>query len=184
MRIRVRMRIRVHSEIPSSLSNMRVIGIDPGLATIGIGVIDAISPDAFVSPSWLTIETASGIPTSERLKEIHDDLLEVLREMKPALAVVERIFFAVNERTVIDVAQARGVILLTLAEQGIPVLEPSPLELKRAITGDGSADKRQMQDMLVRMLHLPAPPKPDDAADALALAIFGALSSRTNSLIA
>ena len=89
--------------------------------------------------------------------------------------LVERLFFAINKKTALDVAQARGVILFSVSEVGIPILEPTPLQLKSGITGDGTADKRQVQDMLVRMLNLPETPKPDDAADALALAVYGAL---------
>lgn len=163
---------------------MRVIGIDPGLATVGIGVLDVISPNELRNPDWCTIETKAGVPASERLREIHADLSEFLRKAKPTSAVLERLFLTKNERTAMDVAQARGVILLTLAEHGIPVLEPTPLELKAAITGDGHADKIQIQTMLMRMFHLPNPPKPDDAADALALAVYGALVARPHTMIA
>ncbi len=155
---------------------MRIIGIDPGLATVGIGIVEAESVHAIRVVEWMTIETPAGMPSADRLKEIHDDLDELLRETGADLAVVERLFFQTNVTTAMDVAQARGVILLTLAEHGIPVIEPSPLQLKSAITGDGKADKRQVQDMLKRMLSLTAIPKPDDAADALALAVYGAIS--------
>ncbi len=154
---------------------MRILGIDPGLATIGIGVVEAESVHKIQALEWLTIETAAGLSTAERLQEIHRDLQEFLLTCRPDLAVVERLFFQTNVKTAMDVAQARGVILLTLAEHGIAVIEPSPLQLKSAITGDGKADKRQVQDMLVRMLSLSEIPKPDDAADALALAVYGAV---------
>jgi len=154
---------------------MRILGIDPGLATIGIGLVEASSPREVRALDWLTIETQAGAPAQERLAEIHRDLRAYVREARPERAVVEKLFFATNERTALDVAQARGIILLTLAEEEIPTLEPTPLELKAAITGDGGADKRQMQDMLKILLHLQDIPKPDDAADALALAVFGAL---------
>ena len=112
---------------------------------------------------------------AERLAEIGNDLAALLTDMRPELAVVEKLFFATNEKTALDVAHARGVIMLTLAQAQIPIIEPTPLQLKSAITGDGRASKEQVQDMLVRMLHLATIPQPDDAADALALAVYGAL---------
>ncbi len=157
---------------------MRILGIDPGLATVGIGIIDALSQADLRVIDWLTITTKPG-GLSERLVEIDADLAALLDDVKPDLAVVEKLFFATNERTAIDVAQARGVLLRCVASRGIPLLEPTPLQLKLGITGDGSADKRQMQTMLVHMLKLTDIPKPDDAADALALAVYGALHQRT-----
>ena len=157
---------------------MRILGIDPGLATIGIGVVDAKSAHDIVPGEWLTIQTKAGLPLAERLQEIEKDLVTLLAEVQPELAVVERLFFATNEKTALDVAHARGVIMLALARANIPIIEPTPLQLKSAITGDGKASKGQVQDMLVRMLKLRTIPKPDDAADALALAVYGALQHR------
>lgn len=158
---------------------MRILGIDPGLATIGVGLLEARSHTDIDVIDWLTITTASGLPSPERLRELAQDLKGIIEQTKPELAVVERLFFATNERTAIDVAQARGVILRELAVAAIPILEPSPLQLKLAITGDGKADKTQVQAMLMRLLPLKEIPKPDDAADALALAIYGALHAFT-----
>lgn len=155
---------------------MRILGIDPGLATIGLGLITATSAYDMEAVEWLTLTTKAGIPIPERLLEIHQDLSAYLREAKPELAVVERLFFAHNETTAFDVSQARGIIILTLAEAGIPLLEPSPLQLKSAVTGDGKASKNQMRDMVVRLFRLSTLPTPDDAADALALAAFGAIN--------
>ena len=155
---------------------MRILGIDPGLATIGLGLITATSAYDMEAVEWLTLTTKAGVPIPERLLEIHQDLSAYLREAKPELAVVERLFFAHNETTAFDVSQARGIILLTLAEAGIPLLEPSPLQLKSAVTGAGKASKNQMRDMVVRLFRLSTPPTPDDAADALALAAFGAIN--------
>lgn len=156
---------------------MKILGIDPGLALIGLGLIESTSPHDIAVIEWLTLRTASGLSLGERLREIHGDLSAYLAETKPALAVVEKLYFATNERTALDVAHARGAILLTLAAAAIPVVEPTPLQLKLAITGDGKADKRGMQMMLMRTLQLAEIPKPDDAADALALAVYGAISS-------
>ena len=154
---------------------MRVLGIDPGLATVGVGYVDAASPHDIRAGEWLTIRTAAGLPLAERLKEIRIDLLAYIAEVRPELAVIEKLFFATNRKTAIDVAQARGVILLCLAEAAVPLLEVTPMQLKSCITGDGRADKRQVQDMLVRTLHLDRTPQPDDAADALALAVYGGI---------
>ena len=167
----------------SYAASMRVLGIDPGLATVGLGIIDRGPGGANRAIEWLTITTPAGMPLAERLKELHDDLLVFLKEMKPNLAVVERLYFQTNVKTALDVAHARGVILLALAETAVPLLQPNPMELKLAITGDGGADKRQMQDMLTRTLGLSSIPSPDDAADALALALFGALQASSQQLL-
>ena len=155
---------------------MRVLGIDPGLATVGIGLVDAPTRDTARCVEWLTIETAAGLPLQERLLEIENDLSEYLDRVKPDLAVVERLFFGKNETTALDVAHARGILLSCLARRGIPLLCPTPVEMKAAVTGDGGADKTQVQTMLVHVFRLKEIPRPDDAADALALALYGALS--------
>jgi crossover junction endodeoxyribonuclease RuvC len=157
---------------------MRILGIDPGLATVGLGTIESGPGGTLLNPDWLTITSPAHTPLPDRLHEIHRDLTGFLQETKPELAVIEKIYFSTNVKTAIDVAQARGVILLCLAQHGIRVVETTPSQLKLAITGDGTADKAQMQSMLVQMLHLPCIPTPDDAADALALAIFGSLIQR------
>jgi len=154
---------------------MRVMGIDPGLATVGIGVIDAYSAQDIRAVDWMILQTAAGLPLLDRLEELQRDLRAQLLEHQPELVVVEKLFFATNARTAIDVAQARGALLVTLAEIHVPLLEPTPLQLKSSITGDGQASKEQVQDMMMRMLKLTAIPRPDDAADALALAVYGAL---------
>jgi len=155
---------------------MIILGIDPGLATVGIGIIEARDQQNIRAVDWCTIRTKPGVPAAQRLCEIAGNLRTIIAEHKPDLAVVEKIFFATNEKTAIDVAQARGVILQTVSAASIPVLEPTPLQLKSAITGDGKADKKQLQDMLARILHLDEAPQPDDAADALGLAVYGALT--------
>lgn len=156
---------------------MRILGVDPGLATVGIGMIEADGPDRLSDPDWCAITTEAGLPLAERLLEIQSDLKALVADFQPELAVVERLFFAVNTQSALEVAQARGVILAVLAEAGITVLEPAPLELKLAITGDGQAEKGQMQAMVATILKLDEIPTPADAADGLALAIFGASQS-------
>ena len=162
---------------------MRIIGIDPGLATIGIGLIDSESSQSVTPIEWLTIETKAGLPMADRLKEIADDLSAYLKENQPELAVIEKLYFSVNEKTALDVAQARGVILATVAATGIPIIEPTPPQLKSCITGDGSADKKQMQEMVKIIMNLEEIPTPDDAADALALAAYGAYLGKQASII-
>lgn len=162
---------------------MRIIGIDPGLATVGIGLIEGVSPNP-KALEWLTIETSAGMPMAQRLLEIENDLNAYLKETQPKLAVIEKLYFSVNEKTALDVAQARGVLMATVAKHDIPILEPTPPQLKSCITGDGSADKKQMQHMVKTLFNLDEIPKPDDAADALALAAFGAFNGKHMSLIA
>ncbi|MFA6038900.1 MAG: crossover junction endodeoxyribonuclease RuvC [Candidatus Peribacteraceae bacterium] len=158
---------------------MRVLGVDPGLATIGLGVVITSSPHDIRLEEWLLLRTKAGLGMGDRLAEIHHDLTQYLRERQPDLAVVEKLFFETNVKTAMDVAQARGVILLTLRQAAIPLLEVTPLQVKSAITGDGKADKRQVQDMVMRMLNLAERPG-DDAADALAMAAYGALHTHTS----
>lgn len=154
---------------------MRVLGIDPGLATVGLGLLDAPTRDTPKALEWLTIETKAGLPLADRLLEIERDLAAYLENARPDLVVVEKLFFAKNETTALDVAHARGVLLATVAKHNVPLLEPSPSEMKLGVTGDGRADKRQVQTMLLHALKLTGLPRPDDAADALALALFGVL---------
>lgn len=162
---------------------MRILGIDPGLAIVGIGIVDSVTPTHLDVLDWMTITTKAGLPLPVRLCEIRADLVTILDDIKPDLVVVEKLFFATNVTTAIDVAHARGVIMLTVAERAIPTLEPTPMQLKQAITGDGGADKLQMQTMLLHLLRLTELPKPDDAADALALASYGAMQQHTLQLL-
>ncbi len=153
---------------------MRILGVDPGLSTAGLGLIETDENGSMKALDWLVIKTVPTLPLPDRLFELATDLEEFLREAKPDLAVVEELFFATNKRTAMDVSQARGVILVTLKKAGIEILSATPLKLKTAVTGDGQADKKQMQSMVKRILHLSETPEPADAADALGLAIFGA----------
>lgn len=158
---------------------MHILGIDPGLHRTGLGLLSAESPTALRVIEWLTIETSPRQDLPHRLQELRSDLSAYLQKHSPPLAVVEKLFFSTNTRTAIDVSHARGVILCTLQEHDISILEPAPLALKSAITGDGKADKLQMQKMVQQLLGLTSPPRPDDAADALALAIYGALHAHS-----
>ena len=163
---------------------MKILGIDPGLATVGIGIVEKCEERNAKREmrllDWCVITTAKGLQLPERLREISKDLSKILRAEKPDLVVVEKLYFATNRKTAMSVAEARGVILLTVQTAGVPVLEPTPLQLKLAVTGDGSADKRQVREMLLRILHLDAAEfagGSDDATDAVALAVYGAITA-------
>jgi crossover junction endodeoxyribonuclease RuvC len=149
---------------------MRILGIDPGLATIGFAVID-ITDNGPILIEVGVIETAPHQPVAPRLKEIYDDLTEIISQYKPTHSSVEEIFFSKNVTTGIKVSQARGVILLALEEAGVEIHEFNPSAMKRALTGDGKASKKAIQKMLMLELGLEQAPKPDDAADALSLAL-------------
>lgn len=152
---------------------MRILGIDPGLTTAGLGLIDVDSKKNLTALDWLTIEIPIALPLEDRLLELANDLEEYLKEAKPDLAVIEQLFFATNKKSAIEIAHARGVILTILRRHCIDIIHATPLQLKSAITGDGRADKKQVQTMVKRILKLKEIPTPADAADALALAIYG-----------
>jgi crossover junction endodeoxyribonuclease RuvC len=148
---------------------MIAIGFDPGTARLGFGVVESkVDPDAI---DFGVITTDAETPMANRLLEIHDALLELLDRFRPDAVAVESLFFARNVTTAMTVGQARGIILLAAAQRGIPVAEYTPAEIKQAVVGYGKADKHQMQEMVRLILGLPETPRPDDAADALAVAI-------------
>ena len=155
---------------------MRILGIDPGIATVGFGVIDAErGRQQYVSCG--VISTPAHTSLSSRLDQIYSDLEELFSAFKPDAISVEELFFNTNITTGIAVAHGRGVILLAAYRNGIPVYEYTPLQVKQSVVGYGRAEKRQVIDMVQRILHLPAPAKPDDASDALAMAICHARSA-------
>lgn len=149
---------------------MIILGIDPGVATVGFGVIDAQRGRNRLL-QYGTITTPAGIPLSDRLLQLHRDMDQLLELFHPDEVAVEELFFSKNITTGISVAHGRGVLLLSVAEKDIPVFEYTPMQVKQSVAGYGKADKRQVQDMTRRLLHMDQVPKPDDAADALALAI-------------
>jgi crossover junction endodeoxyribonuclease RuvC len=149
---------------------MRIIGVDPGTATTGFGVIDYDRGRyKFVDAGVIT--TPPDEPMAMRLVTIHDELAQVLKEVKADQAAVELLYFATNVTTAMTVGQARGVIMLTLAEAGFIPAEYTPMQIKQAVTGYGGAKKPQIQEMVRVLLKLPAIPRPDDAADGLAIAM-------------
>ena len=148
---------------------MKILGIDPGSGIIGFGLIERKSNPKLVDAG--VIRTTIGDTDADRLVELYVSLKELITEMKPDVACVEKLFFAQNVTTAMKVSQARGVILLALAEQGIPIFEYTPLQIKMAMTGYGKATKAQIQEMVRVQLGLKNKPKPDDCADALACAL-------------
>ena len=149
---------------------MRIIGIDPGYAIVGYGVIDYIG-NKFKIVEYGAITTESNQNMNERFKSIHDDLNTIIERTKPEFLAIEELFFNSNQKTAINVAQARGVLLLSALNHGISVHEYTPLQVKQAVVGYGRAEKKQVMELTRRILKLQKIPKPDDAADALAIAI-------------
>ena len=155
---------------------MRILGIDPGVATVGFGVIDSDRAQQQMI-QYGAITTAAGLPLATRLVQIAADLEVLIRQFQPDEIAVEELFFSKNITTGIAVAHARGVILYTAERLQIPVYEYTPMQVKQAVVGYGLAEKQQVMDMTRRLLKLKAVPKPDDAADALAIPICHARSA-------
>ena len=149
---------------------VRILGLDPGIAIVGWGVIDSenfkYKPIAYDS-----IMTAAGLPVEDRLSMIYTELSEIMEKYRPEVMAVEELFWNTNQKTGIVVAEARGVILLCAKQHGIPIVEYTPLQVKQAVVGYGRAEKKQVITMVTALLKLEKPPKPDDTADALALAV-------------
>ena len=150
---------------------MRILGIDPGLARVGYGLIDASCNERIMLDCGI-IRTGPNQIEGDRLVEIAGDLRKLIRKWKPNLAVVEKFFFY-RSSTTISVVQARGVVIMTLARLHIPILEFPPMQIKLAIAGSGRAHKEEVLDAVMRELNLKSPPRPDDASDALAIALTG-----------
>ncbi len=172
---------------------MRVLGIDPGTAITGYAVIEEEGADAHIIAIGV-IRTPAKAPLPQRLQQIYQDLQAIITEHQPEAAAVEELFFSRNTRTAMAVGHARGVTLLALANapavvgtpgtaDGLKIAEYTPMEVKQAVTGYGNADKRQVQEMVRRLLHLSEIPKPDDAADAAAVALCYLHRYRMDSLL-
>ena len=149
---------------------MRILGIDPGYAIVGFGILDYNGVD-FEPIEYGAVLTEAGTPFPDRLKCIHDDLEFIFEKFKPECMAIERLYFTSNQKTAIDVAQARGVTVRSAAKRNVPVYEYTPLQVKQAVVGYGKAEKKQVMEMTRSILKLANIPKPDDAADALAIAI-------------
>lgn len=154
---------------------MRIIGIDPGYAIVGFGVLE-YNRAQFQVVDYGAVTTPADIDFNSRLLEIYNDLCYILDKFRPDFLAIERLYFTSNQKTAIDVAQARGIVLLAARQRNIEVFEYTPLQVKQSVTGYGKAVKKQVQEMTTRILKLPEIPKPDDTADALAIAICHAHS--------
>ena len=161
---------------------MLVIGIDPGTAITGYGLVREDQNGKLTAVDFGAIKTPAKMPMAKRLLRIHRELKEIALLHHPDYGVVEKLFFQKNVRTAISVGQGRGVAILSLANLEIPVTEYTPLEIKQAVTGYGGADKTQVQYMVKVLLELEEIPKPDDAADALAVAVCHIHQARFNAL--
>lgn len=155
---------------------MRILGIDPGYGITGFGAIEADRGNSQLIKCG-AITTPAGADFSARLEMIYEDMRTLLETMKPDAVAIEELFFGQNVTTGIGVAQSRGVILLAIRQAGIPVFSYKPMQVKQAVVGYGNATKHQVQDMTKRLLRLEKMPKPDDAADAIAIALCHARSS-------
>ena len=155
---------------------MRILGIDPGVATVGFGVIES-NRGAQQMIQYGAITTSAGLPLANRLLQIAADLEQLIVQFRPDEIAIEELFFSKNITTGIAVAHARGVLLYTAERLQIPIYEYTPMQVKQAVAGYGLAEKHQVMDMTRRLLKLKAIPKPDDAADALAIAICHARSA-------
>ncbi len=154
---------------------MVILGIDPGIAIVGWGVVD-YSGNKFKTLGYGSIMTSKDETTQQRLEKIYVQLAEIMERYRPDAMAVEELFFNTNQTTAIRVAEARGVILLTAQQRGISIAEYTPLQVKQAVVGYGRAEKKQVITMVTMMLGLQKPPKPDDTADALAIAVTHAHS--------
>ena len=159
------------------MRSLRILGIDPGTATTGYGVVDKINGNPTMV-DYGCILTSPKQSAPDRLLDIHQQLTKILDDYCPDVIAMERLFFAKNQTTAIAVGKACGVLQFTAAQRGIEVIEYTPMEVKQAVVGYGGAEKKQVQFMVTRLLGLEKPPKPDDVADALAIAICHAFRSR------
>jgi crossover junction endodeoxyribonuclease RuvC len=165
------------------VTDMLILGIDPGLATTGYGLVQEQDGNLSLLDCG-TITTRPGLPAAMRLQRLHEELGRLLDRWKPEAAAVEELFFSSNAKTAMLVGQARGVVLLTLSLHGLQVYEYTPMQIKQALVGYGAAGKSQIQRMVAMLLDLPEVPKPDDAADAVATAICHLHSARMTELLA
>jgi len=148
----------------------KILGLDPGTATTGFGII-CHENGRFKAIGWGSIQTDKNEHSADRLVKIHCELSKLIQKQAPTEGVVEKLFFATNLKTAMAVSEARGVILFTLANLHLPYREITPMEVKQKITGNGKADKKMVQEAVAKILGLSEIPKPDDAADALAIAL-------------
>jgi crossover junction endodeoxyribonuclease RuvC len=162
-------------------SKIRIIGLDPGTATTGWAILEEKNGE-IATIAYGHISTNKSGTEEERLLEIAKDIYKIILKFKPSEAAIEKLFFFKNQKTIISVAQSRGALLLTLSQNNVRISSYTPLQVKQALTGYGRADKRQMQEMTKSILKLNCVPKPDDAADAIAIALCHLHSRKLNNL--
>lgn len=155
---------------------MTILGIDPGTATTGFGIIKTVDKTNFEVVDFGIITTSKKDTDSERLFQISNDVNALIKKYKPEVMGIEKLFFSTNQKTGIAVAESRGIILLSAQQKQIPIMEFTPLQVKNRICGYGKADKKQVQFIVQQTFKLKKLPKPDDAADALAIALCAGLS--------
>ena len=155
-----------------------ILGIDPGVATVGFGIISETGGTSKLK-RYGVITTPAGMRLALRLKQINSDVSELIQSFKPDAIAVEELFFNTNQKTALTVAQGRAAVILAGEEYGIPMFEYTPLQVKKAVTGYGRASKNQVMEMVKRLLSMDKIPKPDDAADALAIAICHARTANS-----
>jgi crossover junction endodeoxyribonuclease RuvC len=154
------------------ITYMKILGIDPGIGRCGFAILEQTSKKIEMRQCGCIV-TNVGDPEPTRLFEIKKDLSSIIEKWQPDKVAIESLFFISNQKTAISVAQARGVVIVTCAEAGLPIIDITPLQVKMSVTGFGKADKKQIQTMIVKLLNLKKIPKPDDAADAVAIAWAG-----------
>ncbi|MBO8172600.1 MAG: crossover junction endodeoxyribonuclease RuvC [Bacillaceae bacterium] len=161
---------------------MKIIGIDPGIAIVGFGII-VQRGSRLVPEQYGSIQTRAGLETATRLKQVYDATVELLHKYQPDVMAIEKLYFNRNVTTAFTVGQARGVMMLAAEQQGIPIYEYTPLQVKQATVGYGKAEKKQVQEMVRMLLSLKDIPRPDDVADALGVAITHAHSAKLNDVV-
>lgn len=161
---------------------MLVLGIDPGIAIVGFGVLHK-QTNRLKPVQYGSIVTEAGLRTETRIKQIYDAMTHLIEKYQPDVMAIEKLFFNRNVTTAFTVGQARGVMLLAAEEADVPIVEYTPLQVKQAVVGYGAAEKHQVQEMVKMLLNLKEKPKPDDVADALAVAICHAHSAQIESLL-
>ena len=167
-----------HSAFRFEVGTLVILGVDPGVATVGFGIISESGGNP--SPRQFgVITTSPGLRLALRLTQIHNDISELITTFKPDAIAVEELFFNTNLKTAVAVAHGRAAVILAGEKQGVPMFEYTPLQVKKAVTGYGRASKNQVMDMVRRLLSMDTAPKPDDAADALAVAICHARFARS-----
>lgn len=164
----------VTKALPPRPEGRVILGIDPGIADTGVGVISVAPNGRLRCVHYDSVKTKAGLPLDERLASLYEQLERLAQHFRPDLAAIEQLFFCTNVKTALVVGQARGVALLALKRQGAPLLEFTPLQVKQAVSAYGKATKLQVQRMVKTILNLDTLPQPDDAADALAIAICAA----------